>query len=73
MARAMGKLLGGGLFDLGNWLPFGPGPFPAYGLVFGVELLVAALALLVLRRVNVRQFREDTGRGLSRIMAMELG
>jgi BCD family chlorophyll transporter-like MFS transporter len=73
MARAMGKLLGGGLFDLGHWLPFGSGPFPAYGLVFGVELLVAALALLVLRRVNIRQFREDTGRGLTKIMAMELG
>jgi BCD family chlorophyll transporter-like MFS transporter len=73
MARALGKVLGGGLFDLGTWLPFGPGPFPAYALVFGVELLVAVIALFLLRRVNVRQFRDDTGRSLARVMAVELG
>ena len=73
MARALGKVLGGGLLDLGRWLPFGSGPLPAYTLVFGVEFLVAVLALLALSRVNVRQFREDTGRGLSRVLAMEIG
>jgi BCD family chlorophyll transporter-like MFS transporter len=73
LSRALGKLLGGGLFDLGRWLPLGPGPYPAFALVLAVELLVAMAALLLLDRVNVRQFREDTGRSLSRVMAMEIG
>jgi MFS transporter, BCD family, chlorophyll transporter len=39
---------------------------PAFSLVFAVEMAVAvALALLLLSRVNLRQFREDTGRGAS--------
>jgi BCD family chlorophyll transporter-like MFS transporter len=73
LSRALGKVIGGGLFDLGRALPFGPGPYPAYALVFTVELLVALAALLMLSRVNVRQFREDTGRSLERVLAMELG
>jgi MFS transporter, BCD family, chlorophyll transporter len=73
LSRAIGKVIGGGLFDLGQALPFGRGPYPAYALVFGVELLVALAALVLLERLNIRQFREDTGRSLSRILAMDLG
>ncbi|MGB5135975.1 MAG: BCD family MFS transporter [Prochlorococcaceae cyanobacterium] len=77
LSRALGKVLGGGLLDLGRWLQFqltgGTDPFPAYALVLGVELLVAATALVLLSRVNLRQFREDTGRSLSRVLALELG
>jgi MFS transporter, BCD family, chlorophyll transporter len=73
LSRALGKVIGGGLFDLGRSLPFGPGPYPAYALVLTVELLIALAALLMLSRVNVRQFREDTGRSLERVLAMELG
>jgi BCD family chlorophyll transporter-like MFS transporter len=73
LSRAIGKVFGGGLFDLGQALPFGRGPYPAYALVFGVELLVALAALVLLERLNIRQFREDTGRSLSRILAMDLG
>ena len=72
LSRAMGKLLGGGLYDVGRLLPFGPGPYPPFALVLAVEALVALAALLVLESVNVRQFREDTDLGLQRILAMEL-
>lgn len=72
LSRAMGKLIGGGLYDLGRLLPLGSGPYPPFALVLGVEALVALAALLVLERVNVRQFREDTDLGLRRILAMEL-
>ncbi len=73
LSRALGKLIGGGLFDLGRLLPLGPDPYPAYALVLGVELLVVMLALRMLTLVNIRQFREDTGRSLERVLAMELG
>lgn len=73
LSRALGKLIGGGLLDLGRLLPFGPDPYPAYALVFGVELLVALAAIQCLERINVAQFRQDTGRGLNRVLAMELG
>jgi BCD family chlorophyll transporter-like MFS transporter len=72
LSRAMGKLIGGGLYDLGRLLPFGGGAYSPFALVLGVEALVALLALLVLENVNVRQFREDTDLGLRRILAMEL-
>ena len=73
LSRAVGKLLGGGLYDIGRALPLGEGAYGAFALVLGTELLVALAALLLLSRVNLRQFREDTSRSLSRVLAMELG
>jgi BCD family chlorophyll transporter-like MFS transporter len=78
LSRALGKVFGGGLLDAGRWLQqlwFGgsASAFPAYALVFGVETLVAVAALLMLSRLNLQQFREDTGRSLGRVLALELG
>ena len=77
MSRALGKVFGGGLLDLGRWLAelFGMGdaPFPAYALVLSVEVMIALGALVALGRVNLRQFREDTGRSLTRVLSLELG
>lgn len=73
MARALGKLIGGGLLDLGRRLPFGDGAYPAYALVLAVEIGVAALALWMLSRLNVQQFRQDTGRSLDQVLALEVG
>jgi BCD family chlorophyll transporter-like MFS transporter len=73
LSRAFGKLIGGGLYDIGRLLPLGAGPYPPFALVLAIELLVAVGALVMLSRVNVRQFREDTGRSLARVLAMELG
>jgi BCD family chlorophyll transporter-like MFS transporter len=73
MSRAIGKLLGGGLLDLGRHLPLGPGPFPAFALVLSVEALVALGALLLLASLNVHQFRQDTASSLERVLSMEMG
>jgi PUCC protein. len=77
MSRALGKVFGGGLLDLGRWLAelsgLGDAPFPAYALVLSVEVMIALGALLALGRVNLRQFREDTGRSLTRVLSLELG
>ena len=73
LSRALGKILGGGLYDLGRLLPFGDVPLTPFLLVFGVELLIALSALVLLDRVNLGQFRQDTGRSLQKVLAMELG
>jgi BCD family chlorophyll transporter-like MFS transporter len=73
LSRAIGKLLGGGLYDIGRALPLGDGPYGPFALVLGVELLVALAALLLLGYVNVRQFREDTSLSLSQVLEMEMG
>jgi BCD family chlorophyll transporter-like MFS transporter len=73
LSRAIGKLLGGGLLDLGRHLPLGSGPFPAFALVLAVEALVAVGALLLLASLNVHEFRQDTARSLERVLAMEMG
>jgi BCD family chlorophyll transporter-like MFS transporter len=76
LSRALGKVVGGGLLDVGRLLSgsavgHSPNPFPAYALVLGVEFVVALGALLLLDRVNVHQFREDTGRSLAQVLVAE--
>ncbi|MEB3361831.1 MAG: BCD family MFS transporter [Synechococcaceae cyanobacterium] len=73
LSRALGKLLGGALYDVGRLLPLPGGSFPAFALVFVVELIVALVALHMLSQLNLRQFREDTGRSLDRVLAVEIG
>ena len=72
-SRAAGKVLGGGLLDLARSLSPFEQPFPAYAAVFVLEAAIALLALTLLSRVNLQQFRDDTGRSLDRVLAMELG
>ena len=71
LSRGLGKLVGGGLLSLGQLLHL-PEPFGPFALVIGVEALVAAGALLLLSKVNLQQFRQDTGRSLSRVLALEV-
>lgn len=77
LSRALGKVAGGGLLDAGRalqqWAGLGDSPLLPYALVLSVEILVALGALLVLGRLNLRQFREDTGRSLAKVLALELG
>ena len=77
LSRALGKVCGGALLDLGYWLEktlsLPEVAYPAFALVLGVESLIAVAALVALGRVNVHQFREDTGRSLSKVLALELG
>ena len=77
LSRALGKVVGGGLFDLARGLQqvfdLPASTYAPYALVFSAEAAVAFAALLLLSRVNLRQFREDTGRSLSKVLALELG
>jgi len=73
-SRALGKVMGGGLLDLARGLmPEAVGAYGPFAAVFALEAAIAVVALLLLRQVNLRQFREDTGRNLDRVLAAELG
>jgi len=77
LSRAMGKVFGGALLDIGQGLQqalaWGDSAYPPFALVLLVECGIAVAALFALSRVNVHQFREDTGRSLSKVLALELG
>ena len=60
LSRGFGKVVGGGLLDLGRQLLPNAGPMAGYGLVFTIEILVMAGALIVLNQLSVAQFRETT-------------
>ena len=77
LSRALGKVFGGALLDLGQGLQqamaWGDSAYPPFALVLLVESGIAVAALFALSRVNVHQFREDTGRSLSKVLSLELG
>ena len=72
LSRAMGKVIGGGLLDIGRALS-GPGnQFIAFSFVFLLEIIIMFLAILVLRKVNVRRFKEETSTSIETYMMAEL-
>ena len=72
-SRAIGKVLGGGLLDLARWLNPGAGAYLPYALVLSLEAGIAVLALVLLNKVSLKQFRDDTNSSLDRVLAAELG
>ncbi len=73
ISRALGKLLGGGLLDLARWIQPGDGVFLPFAAVLLIEVAIALAALVLLERINLRQFRADTGQILQRVLVAELG
>ena len=60
LSRAMGKIFGGGLLDLGRIISGPDSPLMAFSFVFLLEIIVTALAILVLNKISVKRFREET-------------
>ncbi|MFS8970625.1 BCD family MFS transporter [Synechococcus sp. 'PEA 65AY6A-5F PE A'] len=71
MSQALSTLIGGALLDLGRLL-FPTSSVLAYATVFGVEAGVMLLAVYLLGRVSVAEFRENTNRALTEVLALEL-
>ena len=71
MSQALSTLIGGALLDLGR-LFFPTSSVLAYATVFGVEAAVMLLAVYLLGRVSVAEFREKTSRTLTEVLALEL-
>jgi BCD family chlorophyll transporter-like MFS transporter len=66
MARGLATVLGGAVLNLGKTLF--SAPVFAYGLVFILQALGFALAILLLTKVNVREFQENAKKAISMIM-----
>lgn len=71
MARGLATVCGGLVLDLGKFL-FPNYPPLAYGLVFFCQALGMLLAVFMLSRVNIREFRENSQQAIARVLAVEM-
>ena len=72
MSRALGKVLGGGLLDLGRVLSNSDQPLQAFSFVFVIEAGVVLIAIALLNRLNTAQFRRDTETRLDTLLMANL-
>lgn len=70
IARGLSTVSGGAVLDLGRLL-FGV-PVLSYGLVFATQATGMILAVILLRRVNIHEFRENAKDAIAAVMAGEL-
>ncbi len=60
LSRALGKVFGGGLLDLGRLISGSENPLAAFSFVFALEALLMVMAIFVLGKVSINQFKQDT-------------
>ena len=70
MSRGLATLVGGAILDLGKSV-FAT-PLMSYSLVFIIQALGMFVAIAFLERVNVKEFKENTGKALSAVMEGDL-
>ncbi len=72
LSRAMGKIVGGGLLDIGRAISGDNGTALAFSFVFSLEVVVTVLAIFVLNKVNVSRFKEETSAKIENLIMAEL-
>ncbi|MGB5633991.1 MAG: BCD family MFS transporter [Waterburya sp.] len=70
MSRGLATLIGGIILDIGKDI-FGT-PLFSYGLVFTIQALSMILAIAILNRVDIDEFKESTAKALSTVMEGDL-
>ena len=70
LAQASATLAGGAILDLGRRLF--QRPFPAYSLVFACEAVGMILAVILLARVNVQEFKKSSETAIAAVLETEL-
>ena len=70
MAQASATVLGGALLDLGRQI-FSQ-TFFAFALVFAVQAIGMVLAFALLTRINVQQFKTESGKAIATLMELDL-
>jgi BCD family chlorophyll transporter-like MFS transporter len=70
MSRGLATLIGGVILDIGKGI-FDV-PLISYGLVFVIQALMMILAIVILDRVDVQEFKDNTSKALSTVMEGDL-
>ena len=70
MARGLSTVFGGGVLDLGRSLF--DSPVLAYGSVFTVQAVGMLTALLLLNRVNIQEFQDNTKQAIAAVLSSEI-
>nr|WP_081934285.1 MULTISPECIES: PucC family protein [Prochlorococcus] len=72
LSRAMGKLLGGGLLDIGRVISGPENPLIAFSFVFFLEIIITIIAVLILDKVSIKKFKLDTSSKMENILMADL-
>ncbi|MGB3403943.1 MAG: BCD family MFS transporter [Microcoleaceae cyanobacterium] len=70
MARGLATVLGGAVLDIGRSLF--TTPTLAYGLVFATQAIGMIVAITLLRRVNIQEFRDNAKQAITTVLENEL-
>ena len=70
MSRGLATLVGGVILDLGKSIF--AAALLSYSLVFAIQAVVMILAIVVLERVDVKEFKDSMGNALSTVMEGDL-
>ncbi|MEN9520569.1 MAG: hypothetical protein RLZZ381_3157 [Cyanobacteriota bacterium] len=70
MSRGLATLIGGVILDVGKSI-FDL-PLMSYSLVFAMQAVAMILAIVILDRVDVQEFKDNTSKALSRVMEGDL-
>ncbi|MEB3356077.1 MAG: BCD family MFS transporter [Synechococcales bacterium] len=70
LSQASATVLGGALLDLGRQLF--QQPYPAFGLVFIVQAVGMVVAVTVLNRVDVKEFKSNAREAIAAVLANDL-
>lgn len=70
ISRGLATVLGGAVLNVGKSLF--PNPVLAYGLVFLLQALGLGVSILLLNRVNVREFQDNAKTAIATVMAGDL-
>ena len=72
LSRAIGKVFGGGLLDIGRFITGPENPLFAFSFVFLLEIFVMVAAIYVLGKVSVKKFKEETKSSIETIFMADL-
>jgi BCD family chlorophyll transporter-like MFS transporter len=70
MAKGLATVLGGAVLNLGKVLF--PSLVLAYGMVFALQAAGMIVAIVLLRRVNVKEFRDNARAAIAAVMEGDL-
>ena len=70
MSRAFATLIGGAILDLARAIV--NIPLLAYGSVFALQAIGMVVAVVILNRINIKEFKDNTGQAIATVMEGDL-